>query len=1573
MNKDEKEYPLKYTEFSPRTNAEYDGDPQGDYVMAEDVNQLQDAIHRIEEYLGIEGQQGESLTQRIENIEDIGTIKVPSSLFLQGSGYEGNLENTIAILSMYSLVATSTIDSNTTELFQRLKEKKVSPFGTIQNQESLKEFQSELGEWRDIGAEGVLLYQLGDLDQTREEENQRIRSIYEQGMKVIIHSNHWSKLLSSEKEDKYNPKAVELEYSSDSILLINNFAIYERQYYGEAVRNKVEPFLQKRVKYQTPLMANAYAANQKDYEYSQMYGLIYSLDYIYNGSIQGMGLNEASVVYDFPTYIGKWKETEPIVFSSDTQEERIIRGGKMAIRKDKSIDFIGFRLNSRNIKFIKETIPGTSIKDGSLPPSKLSTYDVDRIIKLFNKNSTIKIDPKVIETSEGGTLPVNIPASHLKENVIEAVNKKIDSYSSEKSHIISDAIKNLNANKLVGDIAKGPMQKNVISSINNSDEKIDIEEASINNLFSEAIQTDIVNAESGTMTNVNVQQSITTNKINVGNLVDAKNGEFQYLHAVILEADSLEAKEIHADKITGDNMEAIVLEAVEANINSGKFNDIVTVALEAETIKTEVIEAVNAMVGEAVIDGALIRDGSIVDAQIVSLDVNKLTAGTIDTGKVTISSEEGHLVIKSENIKLYDGTSFDQTRNLRVQIGNVSDVLGGDEQYGLIVMGPDGQTVLYDHTGVYNEGLHENAVSNEKLQDESVDGRTIQAYSIQADHIVSDAITTRAIAAGAVTTNEIEAGTITAGSAIIADAAIGSAQISEINGSKITANSISGKKIEANSITTDKLQVGDMRNLIKNGFDSFEQFPENESIGIKISGAESSKVEKNHAYSGNQSLLVMGNNSKNILQLAYNDFEILPRLSPLKEYIFSAYAITESNNNPAVSVGVQLTYKNGSKEEFWAEDERLSANSASRIYRKIQTPKEFNQANLLLRTSSSNVEIWFDCLMFEEVEGEAEEPGWWSPSEVTTIDGSSIQTGTVDASRIQIGKGTLFGNGDVITISDDGILAESDSGYAELGSKGLEIEGGAFSLKNENKVRIDGDGLAIASKKNHIKINPDNGIEITKEKDGDVQFKTDTDGNVYVKGRIEVTSSDSVYTKEEVDESVKDVSDTIDKLPEYVQSRLENLVTNGTGMLGDNTNFPNFTFDGKDRVIGKGSFKKKTSGGTGAGIEETLPIDTRNVYKLDYYAKTSTGQSRSYACIVPYDIDGLRISARMVGGNLKRYDDSNKIYTLARPLSVGDTKIYLNTVEGWPKETEKNRLHHNGFILWDYHNSFGYRYADKTYSRWAKASAYTADKVNEEENSITLKAPFPYEYTETEDGVFPIGHKISPTRDGGTYVYPKEHKNRILKNEWEKIESLILGDELAIIDATASIRLNFLLNREIEGGDTTWINGLSLTDYSSFSSLEGTIKEIDENINNIDDSIEDIKENVDKLGKQSSISLSSKIGYSSWTKKDSNSIYLSGMTKDGLTENEKPADVNGSLRDWETGEKKEVVKQHIDVTSAPQTSGYILYDTGTTQAWFIWYSPTESNWLSYNKKYRDSSKVVTFDEDKYIIGELDLT
>lgn len=330
---------------------------------------------------------------------------------------------------------------------------------------------------------------------------------------------------------------------------------------------------------------------------------------------------------------------------------------------------------------------------------------------------------------------------------------------------------------------------------------------------------------------------------------------------------------------------------------------------------------------------------------------------------------------------------------------------------------------------------------------------------------------------------------------------------------------------------------------------------------------------------------------------------------------------------------------------------------------------------------------------------------------------------------------------------------------------------------------------------------------------------------LFSKAQLEVGIRPTPWKKSDIDvqEDINNVANKVSAdLKDYVKSRGENLITNGFGDLGSNTNIGG-TFDGSDRLVGKGSFRFDTASLV-TFFEEPITLDLNNVYAMEYYAKTLNGTGKSYQAILPLDVDGMRINYPSTGGRGYTNDNPVRFTKLTKPLKIGDTEIYVEDVTLWSNTT--TATHQRSVILWGYKNSYGFQYPDGVYSQYYKTGTYDLGAVDATAKKITLNSPWSVPFKDASDGTFPIGHPISPTSDGATYIYAKEHANIVIPKTFTKYTHYLTGSTsypkaTKLPSFTASVQLGFLLNRETTG-EKTWINGLSLKDATGLYTLNTT-------------------------------------------------------------------------------------------------------------------------------------------------------
>lgn len=289
---------------------------------------------------------------------------------------------------------------------------------------------------------------------------------------------------------------------------------------------------------------------------------------------------------------------------------------------------------------------------------------------------------------------------------------------------------------------------------------------------------------------------------------------------------------------------------------------------------------------------------------------------------------------------------------------------------------------------------------------------------------------------------------------------------------------------------------------------------------------------------------------------------------------------------------------------------------------------------------------------------------------------------------------------------------------------------------------------------------------------------------------------------------LKTTFDLVEGAKEYIASRGENLVTNGTGLLNSNYNFNGFTFDPTEAYGAAGSFKDSLT--STRFSDEYMPVDISKRYKMSFWAKQVKGNptkdlTRHYSFLDMYDVDKKSISREMV------WPFANTTTTLAQDLKIGDTVVYLTNAANY-NNAAGSATHFRKFMFWGYKNSFGYEYPVGTYTRYYSAYNTWADgAVNYVSNTITLNAPWSYANPNTPDGKWPAGTYVSNGTSGG-YTY-KGLSNTQVPEIWTEYTGLFVPSDFR--PGTAYIRLGWL--NHYAAGQTTGTVDNNTIYYSNIS------------------------------------------------------------------------------------------------------------------------------------------------------------
>ena len=255
---------------------------------------------------------------------------------------------------------------------------------------------------------------------------------------------------------------------------------------------------------------------------------------------------------------------------------------------------------------------------------------------------------------------------------------------------------------------------------------------------------------------------------------------------------------------------------------------------------------------------------------------------------------------------------------------------------------------------------------------------------------------------------------------------------------------------------------------------------------------------------------------------------------------------------------------------------------------------------------------------------------------------------------------------------------------------------------------------------------------------------------------------------------------------EWVNARGNNLVPNGTGLLGDATGWieTNTEFVPEDAPPGsRGSFRLNRQHGQ-ILLRAPLPINPANRYAIQFWARnrgSAAGRSLLYSLFAPMDAYGQNISPP------DHYYHPHTTTELTQDLKPGDTVAHVASVEGWPVT--------GSLLAWNYVDPGGKPWPEGTLSR--NRAVRERDGVDADALTIRLAAPWP-----ASNGTAVAGTRVSNSIAAGTYIYP----NSSLQpgDEWT-LYTAVMEDRIARPGeafgpgtgwppGTAQARFGFLLN-----------------------------------------------------------------------------------------------------------------------------------------------------------------------------------
>lgn len=221
------------------------------------------------------------------------------------------------------------------------------------------------------------------------------------------------------------------------------------------------------------------------------------------------------------------------------------------------------------------------------------------------------------------------------------------------------------------------------------------------------------------------------------------------------------------------------------------------------------------------------------------------------------------------------------------------------------------------------------------------------------------------------------------------------------------------------------------------------------------------------------------------------------------------------------------------------------------------------------------------------------------------------------------------------------------------------------------------------------------------------------------------------------------------------------LLYNGDGSKGTD-GWYNITFTEGDAPTGAGYFKALNPNTRSNAID----YDPESIYILSGWHRLDAmyDSARAFFGLNPFDIDGEWINVI----NVRKKADP--MFTLAKELKNGDTKIYLNEdISKW--RTTDIDIKYQCVSFFNYKDSKGNAYDD--YTRNVYNYVYEVNGINTSDNSITLKSAW-------TGGTYAAGTHVARTNEGSTFVYYYTGKKN--NKDWKHFEYYVIAAKTSEVE-----------------------------------------------------------------------------------------------------------------------------------------------------------------------------------------------
>ncbi|MGU9269753.1 phage tail spike protein [Clostridium perfringens] len=332
----------------------------------------------------------------------------------------------------------------------------------------------------------------------------------------------------------------------------------------------------------------------------------------------------------------------------------------------------------------------------------------------------------------------------VKSNITDEMRKlasELEGFINSRFPIGTEDIQN-------GAVTGDKIYKNTITTDHLIADCIDANKIKAESIESKHIKADQVEARHIKADQINTNhlqaQSIDATKIQadniqsehiVANAIKSKHLDADSITADKIQADSIQSQHIQANQIQSGHIQSNSIDADKIQANSIDSNHIKANAIKTEHLDTgsittdklqaDSITADKIQAGSITAGSGIIADGAIGSAQISSVEVGKLEAGDISTSKHRVVSANGEVEIVGNQILI------NREGQNRVTLGEYVKDEDGTTEYGLLVRGKDGKTVMIDDSGVHNAGITDGSIDNNKVSDNAnISGNKLDINSV---------------------------------------------------------------------------------------------------------------------------------------------------------------------------------------------------------------------------------------------------------------------------------------------------------------------------------------------------------------------------------------------------------------------------------------------------------------------------------------------------------------------------------------------------------------------------------------------------------------------------------------------------------------------------------------------------------------------------------------------------------------------------------------------------------------------------------------------------------------------------